>query len=177
MPLEKLIVGAREVADWIGASDRTVRELADKGIAVRVGRGKYDLRETIRNYSAHMREVSAGRGGETQILDLTEQRARLAKEQADGQEIKNAQLRGELVSAVEVARQWEDMIRTAAAAMLAVPSRCADRLSLERFQTEVIDREIREALEALSNDATTEDTSEGDEGMAPAAEDDPIDMG
>ncbi|WP_288077661.1 hypothetical protein [Shinella sp.] len=177
MPSEKLTVSAKELGTWLDVSDRSIREMADKGIVIRVAVGKYDLQASVLGVVRHQRAIAAGRGGATQVLDLAEQRARHAKEQADNLSIKNAQLRGELVSAEEVGREWEDMIRTAGAALLAVPSRCADRLGLERFQTETIDREIREALEALSNETAARDPPEGDGGLETTAEDDAIDMG
>ena len=169
MPSNKLIVNAKELGRWLDVSDRSVRDMADKGIVVRVAVGKYDLQASVVGVMRHQRAIAAGRGGANQVLDLTEQRARHAMEQADNLSIKNAQLRSELVSAAEIEREWQDMIRTASSAMLAVPSRCADRLGLERFQTETIDREIREALEALSNEPIEDDSPEGDDGMEAAA--------
>jgi len=165
------IVAAKVVADWLGVSERSVREMADKGIVVRSGRGQYDLKSSVQAVLRHQREIAAGRGGANQVLDLTAERARLAKEQADGQAIKNAISHGELVPASAVREQWEDIIQTARAALMAVPSRCAERLGLEQFHVESIDREIRDALEALANDADPEDQEDGDDGLEAAAED------
>lgn len=177
MPSEKLIASAKDLGVWLDVSDRSVRDMADKGIVIRVAVGKYDLQASVIGVMRHQRAIAAGRGGANQVLDLTEQRARHAKEQADNLAIKNAQLRGELVSAIEAGREWEDMIRTASAAMLGVPSRCAERLGLERFQTETIDREIREALEALSNEPIADDPPEGDDGLEATAEDTTFEVG
>lgn len=145
-------VSAKALGEWLDASDRTVRELAEKGIAVRTKRGRYDLKQSVINHMRHLREVSAGRGGEKQILDLTAERARLAKEQADAQEMKNAQLRGDLLHVDDVVRNWQDIIRKATSAILAVPDRIAHRHSIPADLREALDREIRETLNDLSND-------------------------
>jgi Phage DNA packaging protein, Nu1 subunit of terminase len=176
LPSEKFIVGAREVADWLGVSDRTVRDLADRSIIIRTGRGKYDLRASIAAYTAHLREVSAGRGGETQILDLTEQRARLAKEQADATALKNATTRGELVKAEAVAQEWEGIVAEVRSAMLAIPGRIRRRAgsAFDAAAIALVDQEIREALTALAN-PDQDQAARPHEGEA-AAEDEAVDL-
>lgn len=145
------IVTAKVVGDWLGVSDRTVSDLAIRGHAKKIGRGQYDLRETVRLYTAHLREMAAGRG-DGGSLDLTQERARLAKLQADGQEIKNAQTRGELVLRDDVLRGWQDIIRKVRSGMLAVPARIQQQIpTIGTSETILIDREIREALEALAD--------------------------
>lgn len=144
-------VNAKEVADWIGVSDRTVSDLAIRGHAKKVGRGRYDLKETIRLYTSHLREVAAARG-DGQILDLVQERARLAKAQTAGQEMKNATLRRELLPREEVEAEWSDILRKLRSAMLAIPSRIRQRLGLDANATADIDREIRDTLTVLGND-------------------------
>jgi hypothetical protein len=102
--VELNIVGSGELADYLGVSSQSIAAFANDGKVVRISRGKYDLRASVQTYTSHLREVAAARGGEAQILDLTQERARLAKEQADGQELKNRQLRSELLPAADVER-------------------------------------------------------------------------
>src|SRR5688500_17296824 len=104
-------VGSGELADYLGVSSQSIAAFANDGKVVRISRGKYDLKASVQTYTAHLREVAAARGGEAQILDLTQERARLAKEQADGQELKNRQLRRELLPAADVEREWSDILR------------------------------------------------------------------
>ena len=145
-------VSAKALAEWLGVSDRTVRDLADRGVVVRIDRGRYDLKASVCRYASHLREVAASRGGEDQLLDLTAERARLAKEQADGQAMKNAQLRGDLVAREDVLRGWQDILRKVRSGMLAVTSRVRQRIStIDAAQAAIIDREIRDALEALAD--------------------------
>lgn len=169
-------VNAKQLGEWLRLSDRMVRNLADDGIVKKVGRGKFLLKESVQAVVEHQREIAAGRGGANQVLDLTAERARLAKEQADGQHLKNQVALGELVSAAVVERTWIDIVRNATSAMLAVPARCQQRLGLDLSQTEMIDREIREALEALSNDPDVDDETADDVGLSATSEDETIDV-
>jgi terminase small subunit / prophage DNA-packing protein len=148
-------VTAAELSEWIGASERTVRELAGREIIVRTGRGKYRLQASVAGYVAHLREVAAGRGPATgpSALDLVAERARLAAEQADAQAMKNDVTRG-LVVPVAVAA--EDLGRRCArirTRLLAIPSETAVRVQRAKTapEAEAIIRDvIYEALEELS---------------------------
>src|SRR5512132_3115956 len=59
---------------------------------------------------------------------LTKARIELIQAQRDGQELKNAQLRGELVIIEEAERRWSDILRVMRAGLLALPSRVAQRV-------------------------------------------------
>ncbi|WP_245731569.1 terminase small subunit [Loktanella fryxellensis] len=126
--------------------------LGKRDIVVRLGHDAYDLEESARRYIASLRETASGRGGEEQVLNLTSERARLAREQADAQALKNAVLRGEYVPASEVERAWADTLRALRSRLLAVPSRL--RQSMQHLTTSdvtMIDRELRDALQELGN--------------------------
>jgi phage terminase Nu1 subunit (DNA packaging protein) len=146
-------ISAKDLAELFGISDRSVRELHDRGIVKKSARGRYLLLESVQLYTAHLRGVAAGRGGEGGVIDLTVERARLAKEQADGQALKNAIQRGEMVAATEVERGWTTVCRRIRNAMLAVPSRVRQTLPhLTAYDAGVIDREVRDALSELGTD-------------------------
>lgn len=135
--------------DILGISAQALSALKARGIAVDHGRNAWNLTATVRGYIAHLRETASGRGGEEYVATLTAERARLAREQADGQALKNAALRGELVEASAVERAWSDLLRQVQARVLAVPSRLRADLGLEAATAEALDRELRNALEAL----------------------------
>jgi len=50
-------VSAEELAELWGVTDRTVRQLAEEGVAVRVGHGKYDRNASTTRYINHLRNV------------------------------------------------------------------------------------------------------------------------
>jgi phage terminase Nu1 subunit (DNA packaging protein) len=85
----------------------------------------------------------------------TRQREELVRAQTEAQQLRNAQLRGELVSVVDVERAWTAMCTTVRATLLAVPSRVVQQLPhLTRADQAVLAAEIRAALEALADDRT-----------------------
>jgi phage terminase Nu1 subunit (DNA packaging protein) len=89
------IVSAQALAHLLAVSEPTIRDLAARYIVKKVGKGRYDLAESVRRYCADLREVAAARGMDGATGELTASRAREAKEQADNLALRNAALRGE----------------------------------------------------------------------------------
>lgn len=86
-------------------------------------------------------------------LDLTAEKARLAKEQADKHEIENAVRRGELIEAADALDTWGDQIANARAKILAIGHTVAPVVAAETDATacqELIDERAKEALGELS---------------------------
>lgn len=144
-------IGGKDLCGLLGLTSGALTDLKKRGIAVHLGHDAYDLEATVRAYVTHLRGIASGRGGEEQTANLTAERARLAKEQADAQALKNAALRRELVPAADVERAWGDVLRQVRARILAVPSRLRQALDLTTADIDVIDRELREALTELGN--------------------------
>ncbi len=114
----KIIWSAGQLADFMMMTPRNLQVLATKGVAVKEGRGKYDVLLTVQNYINDLRGGSADDDQERQDADARwkEERARLTKEQADQVEIKNALLRGEIClveDAVALLRQEAGSVRAA----------------------------------------------------------------
>lgn len=89
------------------------------------------------------------------ILDLTKERARLAKEQADAQELKNAKERGEVLPLDKIKETWARIVVACRTRFLALPDRLAQMLetceSIEDRRA-LIDAEVKTILIALSED-------------------------
>jgi terminase small subunit / prophage DNA-packing protein len=81
-----------EFAEHVGITKQAASELKRQGVIHEGG----TLDEWRLAYCAHIRGVASGRNGGAQGLKLTDERARLAKLQADKVEIELAELRGEL---------------------------------------------------------------------------------
>lgn len=79
------------IASIIGASRQTVSSVEMDGICTR----DMPLGDWLKDYIEHLRETAAGRLG-TGGLDLVNERARLARAQAERVEMQNAVSRGEL---------------------------------------------------------------------------------
>lgn len=85
---------------------------------------------------------------------LENARRRLARANADRRELEVQRLRGELLPADQVAAEWSAILRSVKSAMLAVVSRVRSRLpALDTHTAAVLDREIRDALVTLGDDA------------------------
>ncbi len=151
--MEEREVSGHELAAVLGVNDRTVRALNERGLVVKRGRGRYALLASVTAYVEHLRGIASGRGDEALVFDLTRERARLAKEQADKQALQNEALRGSLVSADDVKREWASVLRTVRSKLLSVPSRIRQSLAhLTAHDVEAIDAELRRTLEEIAHD-------------------------
>lgn len=142
-------IGGADLCALLDISSGMLTQLKSRGIAVHLKHDVYDLEATVRAYVGHLRGTASGRGGEDQVAALTTERARLAKEQADAQALKNAALRRELVSAADVERTWSDILRQVRSRILAVPSRLRQSVALPAETVAALDRELRDALTEL----------------------------
>lgn len=144
-------VSAADLCALLDISEAALSDLVKRDLAVKRGRNAYDLEQTVHRVVTHLRGIAAGWGTGDMAANLTAERARLAKEQADAQALKNAALRGDLIEADAVAREWADVLRQVRARILAVPSRLRQALDLSAAAADQIDRELREALTELGN--------------------------
>ena len=143
-------IGGVDLCDLWGISPGALSQLVKRGIAAKLGHDAYDLTTSTRAYIDHLRGTAAGRGGEEQVLTLTGERARLAREQADAQALKNNVTRGEMVKAEDVARAWADILRGLRSQLLALPSRIRAELGhLTASDVSRLDRLIRDLLTEL----------------------------
>lgn len=136
-----------QVAEHLFVSRQKISELVRRKILpTGKGVGALDIDACRKAYVEHLRGIAAGKIGEGGF-DLTDERARLAKEQADAQAMKNALARGEMLDATEAERTWGEVLRGIRARMMAVPSRVRQRLGhLTAAEAAIIDREVRDAL-------------------------------
>lgn len=153
-------VTASELADFLKVSKRAVSDFVERGIVVKTDRNRFDLRQSVQTYCEHLRMTAAGRGGDGADV-LTAERARLAREQADQTAMKNAAMRGDLVSIVDIRHEWASISRRIRNGMLSVPSRCRQMLPhLTTYDVDLIDHEIRSALTGLGDE--DDDNGAGD---------------
>ena len=151
-------IGGADLCDLFGITPGALTGLVKRGIAVKLGHDAYDLTASTRAYLEHLRGTASGRGGEEQVLTLTGERARLARAQAEAAELKNAQTRGELVKADQVVTEWRGILTDLRAELLALPSRIGTRLPhMTPTDISIIDRELRDILDALSKGKSDDD--------------------
>lgn len=161
-----------QLGGLLGLTTRRVNQLAEEGIAVRIKHGVFDGPASIQAYLNH---VSNRAKDKEAAIDGERESARLKKEQADTQELKNAKLRLELLPVEEVSRVWSEQISSIRSGLLAVVSRVRQRISLSAEDAVVLDEEIRDAMTKLADgvelyDADLGDIEEGDGDPSPATE-------
>src|ERR671913_163957 len=150
--MDDIEVSAPELGDWLGLTDRSVRDLAADGTIPRSRRGRYPLKVCVRAYCAHAREVAAGRTSQDGELDIVAERARLAKEQADKLEMENAAARGELLPRGHVVSALQAVFARCRARLLSLPTKLAPLIVGEESPAVVqnrITQGVHEALEEL----------------------------
>lgn len=141
-----------EIAKHIGVTPKYVQDLINDGVIDRKDRGTYDINECRDAYIKKLREAAAGRANSGD-LNLTDERARLAKEQADAKEMENAITRGELVYIEDVAKRVEVSLSKVKIKILAIPTKVAPEAAAADDAKEVqalIERHIIEALNELA---------------------------
>ena len=164
----------------LGVSKSEVKRLVDESIVKKDLRGTYDLLHSIKGYIGYLQVRAGGTKGVS--ADYHEERSRLTKAQADKAEFEAAVMAGKLVDVDQLSTQWESMLVSMKAKLLAMPSKLAPVVADEDEPGVIqamIDDYMREALEELASYGTSasgEDTSDGDEGVeaAPEADSKPV---
>lgn len=134
-------------SEVVGVSLSVIHDRLSRGLLRASGRNRLLVAENVRLYCDELR-AAAGRHG---AGHRDPAKVRLTEAQAGAAELKLAKLRGELVSAVEVEREWSDLLRGLRAELLALPSRIGARVGLSPVDVAAVDREIRDTLDHLSS--------------------------
>ncbi len=143
------LVNAADLAEWLGLTPNRVSALAREGVLPRNASKLFPLKTAVRAYADHARAGAQGRRVDS---ELAAEKLRAAKATAEKLEIQNAKARGELLDGKEVATAWRSIVTDLRAAVLAVPSRVAGQMGLDRATTTALDAEIRDAMEVISDD-------------------------
>ncbi len=144
------LVNGDELARIFGISRSSVTNWRAQGMpCVTVGGrgrpGQYDTVKVIQWFVAWQ-------AGDKEILDLNEERARLAHHQADKTALEAATLKAELVRALDVLEVWQGMIAAARARFLALPRKLAAVVIHAETASEAekaLQAEIRQGLDEL----------------------------
>ena len=91
VPVLQQPIAQAEFAELVGVSEARVSQLISEGV---IARGD-TAHGWLVGYCERLRDQAAGRMGDTMGLDLVQERAALAREQREGQAIKNAVARRE----------------------------------------------------------------------------------
>ena len=135
-------VDAKTLSEFLGLHPRQVLKLAEQGLIVRTGRGKFALTQSCANTVKHFREQLAGHKSADGKIDAMKSNALLKESQRRLVDLKYQQLAATLISMAELELLWADLVRScrmlfqsfAARARSELPHLTdADQLTLERL--------------------------------------------
>lgn len=156
--------------ELVGVSQQAVSDLVRRGVLADGASGD----EWLLAYCDHLREVAAGRGGEAG-KDLTAERARLAREQADRLAMQNAVTRGELAPAHLMEQVLSKVGARAGRILETIPGTLRRRLpQLTAADVEVVAQIVAKARNLAASmrlgDVDNDDDTDADTAVMPQAE-------
>ena len=143
-------VTAADLGMLLGLSVRNVQGLAQRGVIIARKRNAYPMVESVARYCDFIRSRRSGDA-------VSEEKLRLTREQADKAALQNAKARGDLLDAADVRRAWTGIAADLRASFLAIPSRVASRLGLDRVAQTELESEMRAVLETISARGSDDD--------------------
>ncbi len=145
------IVNAATLAAFFGVTVSTIANWRKAGMPyIRAGnRGQPAEFDAPKCVKWHIEQRSGG----NEVLDLNEERARLAHHQANKTALEESLIKGEVVQTLDVINTWVAMVGAARAKLLALPVKCASRL-VDGLTTDekkaILEKEVRAGLSELS---------------------------
>lgn len=139
---------SKAVAEWLGITDRRVRELRDEGILTEARPGLYNMKTAVRQYLRY----KLGDGDD--MARLTAARADREKTRCEIEQMRLAEAKGDLHRTEDIERALKVMISNFRTRILEIPTKYAGTLAQTEDRTEVFDllnKATSEALEELSN--------------------------
>lgn len=152
---EELLVSSKVLESLYGIKDRTVRDLADKGILKRDSHGKYLLWQSTKSYIVSLKVANAAKNSakmsiDDSNLDLDEEKAQHERIKRQITEIKLQLIRGQVHKSEDVEAVMSNMFAKFKSKITALPSKLARRLE-GKTRTE-----IQRILKAETDNALTE---------------------
>ncbi len=141
--IKKLYVTPGKIAEWLGIAERTVRELANRGILHKAGEGRYDPDRSIPNYIDFLKDKMSV--NDQEYKELQKKKLRI---QVD-------ELEGRLISVEEVETFHANLVTSTRAKLLSLPKRLSPELTEAEDQDEmeeIIKKAVYEILEDLSGE-------------------------
>ena len=127
---------SKVIADWLGLTERRVRQLRDEGIIEEQAPGLYDLRATTRRYISYLRSGS-----------LADERAGLTRAKREAAEMENALRRGELHRTEEIESGIKTMLLNIRGRFLSLPAKLSPALAAMGGDQASIFDELKHAID------------------------------
>lgn len=155
---EEIVVSSKVLESLFGLQDRTIRDLAEKGIIKRDSHGKYLLWNSAKSYITALKVVNASKSNtriysDEEELDLETEKAQHEKLKKQITEIKLQLIKGQVHKAEDVEAVMTDMFEKFRSKMTALPAKLGKKLegkSRAEIQR-ILKKEIDNALVELAN--------------------------
>ena len=129
------------VAQWLGLTERRVRQLRDEGVIVEARPGLYELQPTVARYITYI----GGAGKET----LTNERMKLTRAKREAAELENELRKGEVHRTEDIERGIKSMFLNIRSRFLALPAKLSPTLAtMGGNQTGIFD-ELKQAIDEI----------------------------
>ena len=152
--ISAITVSASVLSEITGVGDRRIRQLADEGILIRASKGRYNLRESLKNYILTLKvAMDKGVDSSDERLSLEEVKAQHEMVKMHMAQIRLALMQGEVHKSSDVERVMNDMLSSFRARLLNLPPKVAPMLVMRDnadLIRQIINQEIIEALKDLT---------------------------
>ncbi|MCX4271888.1 MAG: hypothetical protein OSJ71_06465 [Acetatifactor sp.] len=154
----EILVSSKVLESLFSLKDRSIRDLADKGIVKRDSHGKYLLWESAKSYITFLKVINAGKNNRSSVaedgesIDLEEEKAQHERLKRQITEIKLQLIRGQTHKSEDVERVMTDMFARFKSKMAALPAKLARRLENKKRSDiqSILRKEIDSALIELA---------------------------
>ena len=130
---------SKVVAQWLGLTERRVRQLRDEGIISEARPGLYELQPTVVKYIKYL----GGAGRE----NLNAERTKLTAEKRKAAEMDNEARRGDLHSTADIERGLKTIILNIRSRFLILPAKLSPSLAAKGGNQAAIFDELKAAIE------------------------------
>lgn len=148
---EEVICGVVPLAQMLGLTQQQIKNLVDNGVVIKVGRGKYDAIQSVKNYINGMRDREELRSKKPEEIRVMVEAQKLEHEAVKTRktQLQVMQMEGSLHHAEDVRAIWNNIVVAAKSRLLAIGVKVSPQVTGETDATvikDAIDREVREAL-------------------------------
>lgn len=162
---ERLSYNVEVMSKLLVLTPRRVQQLANEGVIIKTGRGRYDLIQSVQGYIGYLNELipnkqSNDEGVQVAKVDIEVEKAKLFKHKAELARLEEEERKGILVNKEDERTEMFRLGRIVRNGVLAVPARLAQGLAAETDAMKVhrmLEHELIDTLTELSHLAKSDD--------------------
>lgn len=148
-------VTEKELSEYLGLSDRRIRQLFKQGIVIKSQRGKYDLKASVLGYVNSLRDKDKNKDETLEKLKITGEAEKVSHERLKKRktELQVLQIEKKLHAQEDVEYFWNTMVLAAKSRITSIPVKVAPLLAGLEDRKEIqsiLKREIGDALNEIS---------------------------